>query len=1419
MDVSDLHTFKLATLKQILREMNLPTNGRKTELINRLMESDPSGKWMEAAGSHQNIDEDEEQDECSNLTKREKEILEREKELLEQEAEIARREAKLLERELQAAREEIARMRMSNSNGNNENQGPRERNTVRQLSLNHIFNLLNDFDGTHETFRAWENQVQLLKDTYKLTDEETKVMMSEKIKGKAQRWFHSDTDHLRQSVEDLLGMMRKMYDRQTDCLVRRKKFEDRVWRYGESFTDYYHEKIILANRVPISSTEIVSYLIRGIPNENLRNQVRLQKFATDMELLESMEEISLPSAFKPEIRKDGRMQHSTSGRNEGVSSYRMQKQEAGGQQNVSRCYNCGEIGHIATSCTRPKLEKGACYTCGNMGHQVRQCPNRERKDKKPSEQVSNVVEDIQKDDEFRRKIRYELNDKDIRAAFELETQVDSGSPISFVKESLIPSIVIENVQNNIQAFMGINESMLEIVGTVRMNVVIGKMKRNEVTLYVVPDKTMRSQVILGRDLMKELGYKLVEPEGIIALNSAMSEIMNIDISNSCAGEEIMDKLSINSMIPDSVKVTFRKIFKTEYLLAERPQEPKVKLKLTINLLPHSPFHFNPRRLSFSEKIQLQDIIDKLMAKGIIRASESEYASPIVIVRKKNGEARLCVDYRVLNKYIIRDNYPLPVIEDHITALYGKRYYSKLDLKDGFHQIQVHEDAIKYTAFTTPIGQYEYLGMPFGLKTATAKFSRFVNAVLEELIKTGHVLAYVDDFLIATDSIEDHLKVLSRVFELLVQNKLELRIDKCNFLATEIEYLGYLIKGNTVRPLDSGIAAVRDYPVTQNQKDVQSFIGLTSYFRKFIEGFAIIAAPLYKLLRKDNKFNFGEAELNAFMTLKAKLIESPVLAIYNPNDETELHTDASTLGFGAVLLQRKTDNKFHPVFYFSKRTTETESKYHSFELETLAIIYALKRFRIYLYGIKFKIVTDCNALKLTLEKRHVNPKIERWAMELLAYDYETEHRLGVRMKHVDAFSRIQSVLVVEANSLETNLALSQGKDSAIKELQSKLQSSEDKLYEMRGGIVYRKVKDKLRFYVPAEMENQIMHKYHDEFGHIGVEKTCNLISQNYFIPQLNQKVKVYISNCLTCIAYSPKTGKGEGRLHSIPKGEQPFVQLHIDHYGPIDKKRLSKQYVLLAVDGFTKFVKLYPVKNTTSKEAIVCLSQYFCNYSRPRVIISDRGTCFTSAEFKDFLKDNNIEHILVATATPKANGQVERINRTLGPMLGKLTDSEKDKCWYKVIRDVEYAINNTINKSSGQTPSKLLFGVKQKGKIIDGIAEYLESDVNIEMRDLEMDRTKAAQNIQRFQKYNKDYFDKHHKEPHKFHEGSYVMIKNFENKPGAPKKLIPCMKGPYKVVKVLRNDRYVIRSLDEYDGTVRPYEGTWSAENMRPWREI
>lgn len=268
-------------------------------------------------------------------------------------------------------------------------------------------------------------------------------------------------------------------------------------------------------------------------------------------------------------------------------------------------------------------ERSLLY-CGKMGHQVKECPEKEKKSKKSSDQVLNVAEKVQESDDFRRKMRYEVQEENIGIAFELqlETELDSGSPVSFIKESLIPKIVIEKVENNSKLFTGINDSALEIKGIVRMNVNTGMTKRNNVTLCV-PDKTMRCQVIMGSNLMKYFEFKLMESEGMKVLDDTISEIMNIEINNSNVMDETIDSLDIGSEITEYDKVALRKVIKEKYVLPERPQEPMIKMKLKLNLREHTPFHFGPRRLSFSEKTRLQEIIDKLLSKDIIRASESE----------------------------------------------------------------------------------------------------------------------------------------------------------------------------------------------------------------------------------------------------------------------------------------------------------------------------------------------------------------------------------------------------------------------------------------------------------------------------------------------------------------------------------------------------------------------------------------------------------------------------------------------------------------------------------------------------------------------------------------------------------------------------------------------------------------------------
>lgn len=308
---------------------------------------------------------------------------------------------------------------------------------------------------------------------------------------------------------------------------------------------------------------------------------------------------------------------------------------------------------------------------------------------------------------------------------------------------------------------------------------------------------------------------------------------------------------------------------------------------------------------------------------------------------------MCVDYRALNKLTVRDNYPLPLIDDCIEYLENKKFFSVLDLKSGFHQVQMAPESIKLTAFVTPNGQYEYLKMPFGLKNSPAVFQRFINSIFRDMIDDRKIIIYMDDILVATEKFEEHKDLLKAVLERLAERALELNLAKCRFGYDEIDYLGYTVSRTGIRPNGSHIKSIQNFPIPTNPKQLQSCIGLFSYFRRFVPSFSQIAKPLQNLLRRNSQFDFDEKCLDAFLELKSRLVQSPVLAIYSPGRETELHCDASSIGFGSVLLQRQDDKKLHPISYFSKTASSAESKYHSFELETLSIIYALRRFRPYL----------------------------------------------------------------------------------------------------------------------------------------------------------------------------------------------------------------------------------------------------------------------------------------------------------------------------------------------------------------------------------------------------------------------------------------------------------------------------------------
>lgn len=1207
------------------------------------------------------------------------------------------------------------------------------------------------------------------------------------------------------------------------------QLRNRRKRQEETHQQYVLAMQEIASFADVDETDIVQYVVNGI-GDTVNNKMILYNADTLIELkiaLRKYEKFKI-NYNTPEI--DTSKTYAAASR-----SYKPRQQN---QQHV-KCFNCSEYGHISTRCPRQRRERGACFKCGQQGHRAPDCQHPKvislvkssvdvQASGSPASSTTLTTHRFEKNINF----KFFKNDVDPSCNFTSLSLLDSGSPISFIQQQYLPYHLINYVNGDKYKFSGINNSKLSIVGTVK-SLIEFQNKSCILNMFVVKDQTMNNCIILGRDFMNQMDLNLIVQNEQDDLDSRkknciheagmtddsddfLENILHIDIFED---DTIEGKLNINENLENNVKKRITEIMKQTWT------KPVVKLgvekvsnstiEIDIKLSKEVPFYCTPRRLPYVHKTELKEILTDLLNRNIIRESSSPYASPIVLVKKKNGESRLCIDYRELNKLTFRHNYPLPLIEDLIDQLRNKNYFTVLDLRSGFHNVNIALDSIKFTAFVTPLGHFEFLKMPFGLKNGPAYFQKYINHIFKELLASGLLLIYLDDLLIATETIEKHFEILEQVVELLQKFSLELRYDKCKFLYEEITYLGYTIDCHGIRPGIENLRAVQDYPIPMNIKAVHSFLGLCAYFRKFINNFAILAKPLYDLLKKDSEFKFEEGEMAAYEMLKFKLLETPILSIYSPTNETELHCDASSQGYGAILMQKQSDNKFHPVFYFSKRCTDAESRYHSYELETLAIIYALRRFRIYLIGLEFKIITDCQALTLTLNKKLLNPRISRWALELQNFNYRVEHRASTRMSHVDALSRNTNILVISDDPFEIALASAQQNDAIIKDIVSKLEKSESSLYELNNGLVYRKNKDNLLFYVPGNMESRIIQTHHDNLCHVGTAKCYEYLRKSYWFPDMKNKIKAHIATCLKCIYYSPISGKVEGRLHNIPKGEAPFDTLHIDHYGPLPTTMNKKKHIFLVVDGFTKFSKLYAVKSTQTKEVISCLESYFSTYSRPNRIISDRGSCFTSQEFANFMSDNNITHIKVATLSPQSNGQVERINRVLTPMLAKETEIGTTGNWSKNISKVEFALNNSINRTTKFCPSMLLFGVPQKGLICDNIKEFLDQNINYN-RDLTIIRKEASGSMENAQNYNKVRYDNLHKAPNVYSKGDYVMLKNIDTTAGVNKKLLAKYRGPYEVLEVLPHDRYVVKDIDGIQISRIPYKGVCSPANMKPY---
>lgn len=739
----------------------------------------------------------------------------------------------------------------------------------------------------------------------------------------------------------------------------------------------------------------------------------------------------------------------------------------------------------------------------------------------------------------------------------------------------------------------------------------------------------------------------------------------------------------------------------------------------IRLEPGKQPTFGPiYALSEKELKTLREYLDENLARGFIRKSESPAGYPILFAPKKDGSLRLCVDYRKLNDITIKNRYPLPNIEELQDRLAKAKWFSKIDLKGAYNLIRMKEGEEWKTAFRTRYGHYEYLVMPFGLTNAPATCQMMINDTLKEYLDRT-VVAYLDDILIYTNGdLKQHIKDVQQVLTKLQERNLKANPKKCEFHVKNTEFLGFIIGVDGIRIDPSKITSIKEWPTPKTVKDVQSFLGLANYNRKFIAGYSQTALPLVELTKKDTPFIWKERQKKAFEALKQACIDGPTLRMFDSGKPVHIETDASDRAIGACLTQDH-EGKRHPVAYYSRKMTPAEQNYDIHDKELLAIVAALQHWRVYAEGApSLTILTDHKNLLTFTTTKVLNRRQVRWSELLGQYKFKIQYTPGKDNGRADALSRridyMEGKEAIQHSILQTN------QDGT---LSARVQEFNTVLRIMRDDQEEFPISHD-RYQVPERHQKQCIRDHHDDpmHGHPGITKTMEIIQRNFTFPQMKAKVTAYIRKCRSCQMNKSSRHAKYGEIQFVDPPLQPWDEVTMDFITGLrslssldDSKPRNNQEpstvlrsfkdsrnlkprndeydsILVMVDRLTKYTHFIPcMKSITAEElAHLVLDRLIRYHGIPKSFITDRDKLFTSNYWKTLVSTMGIKHKLSTAYHPQTDGQTERANQTLEAYLRHYVNYAQDN-WVNYLPMAQLALNQQISATTGVTPFYANFG--------------------------------------------------------------------------------------------------------------------------------
>ena len=1081
------------------------------------------------------------------------------------------------------------------------------------------------------------------------------------------------------------------------------------------------------------------------------------------------------------------------------------------------CSICKKSGHGPETCY-----KRICKRCDGRGHDVEKCPSfpGARNAGASRSRVSGTVN---------------INS----SQFNVDLLLDSGANTSVCSiSSFVPSE--KGKKSLIKGVGGTVQAGSPVCGIVRFNALHGKEFTCDMKPITLPGE--KNLVILGRDFMSKFGntefdwdnrrVKLGD-DWVFALVKTATD----DNSEGGMPEEdpppipipkydpvseefvyVMSDPAKGCKIESSLKKSDREALENlieefEDTFANNPKGPnEIKgVEHVIHSRDDRVVRDKVRRINAKDAVHVNNQVNEMLKNNIIRPSKSAYNSNPVLVNKKDGSKRFCIDFRSLNKNTVKDDYPIPRIDDMLDACFGCTIFTQLDLASGYWGIAVREEDREKLAFSVPKGKYEMCRMAFGLFNAGPTFQRNTDQMIKELEDRGvtGVGGYMDNFMISSKSMKEHLETLREVFKVMREYNMSLRRDKCEFAFKSLDFLGYNISAEGVRASKENVEKVQKFPMPTTRKEVQRFLGIANYNRRFVENFSTVVAPLSALTSNKVSFVFGKKEEDAFRAIQKCIYNAPLLHLPDLSLPFHIRTDASGVGIGALLFQVK-DKKEDPVAYHSELLHGSERKWCATDQELYAIIRAKKKWR-HFFTNKVIFHTDHQPLKTIRSKKDPRGKIARWLLELEGCDYTVEYIKGKENTTADYLSRIAIpdvrkddaydeelsvyVLFVD-NSAETlsvdKIAEEQQKDepigAMIKELKEhgKILTGPLRNYSCMVSEEGLLLKGK-RIVVPATMTRRIIQEYHGQH-HYGVENTVLLLKTRFYWKNMVKDVDKFIQDCRTC-TQCKHGAVPKAKMTLDPERPSVMERVAID-VATMPRTIRDNKYILAIVDccsGFVAAAVMADQKADTIEKAL--WQQWFAYFGLPKQLISDQGRNVDGNIINQLCKGLNIKKLRSSPFHPEGNGIAERSIGSLKTVIRAIAQARQvnpAQRWDLLLDEAVLAKNSMGNKSTGSDAFTSVLG--------KGARMPVDNMLNLNFTGNEVNREALLENTRlnrmESQEASKRIYDKNAKET-ELKVGDEVLLKrNFGE---YPKINVKWNEGPYIISEIISPCSYKIRN--------------------------